>query len=175
MLLNTSFKRRLAATIGAAVGFILLYEARAFDARYLARLVEPARLSSPIEPGSRVTFYATAYCKGTTTASGIRARTGIAAADPAVLPNGSVVEIGSLEAKYNGVYTVMDNGPAVRGRELDLYMWSCHEALRFGRRRVSVRVLRVGWNPNNTVLRPGTSAPPPLESRPLPRIETIPQ
>jgi hypothetical protein len=41
----------------------------------------------------------------------------------------------------------MDTGPAVQGRTLDLYMWSCHEALRFGRRPVELRVLRLGWNP----------------------------
>jgi hypothetical protein len=35
----------------------------------------------------------------------------------------------------------------VQGRILDLYMWSCHEALRFGRREVRVTVLRLGWDP----------------------------
>jgi hypothetical protein len=35
----------------------------------------------------------------------------------------------------------------VQGRVLDLYMWSCHEALRFGRRGVDVTVLRLGWDP----------------------------
>jgi len=41
----------------------------------------------------------------------------------------------------------MDTGPKVQGRLLDLYMWSCHEALRFGRRQVQVTVLRLGWDP----------------------------
>jgi hypothetical protein len=41
----------------------------------------------------------------------------------------------------------MDTGPKVQGRILDLYMWSCHEALRFGRREVAVTVLRLGWDP----------------------------
>jgi hypothetical protein len=36
----------------------------------------------------------------------------------------------------------------VQGRILDLYMWSCHEALAFGRKPVEVTVLRLGWNPN---------------------------
>jgi hypothetical protein len=45
------------------------------------------------------------------------------------------------------VYTVMDTGPAVKGRLLDLYVWSCHEALAFGRRPVQVTVLRLGWDP----------------------------
>src|SRR5688572_13614542 len=42
----------------------------------------------------------------------------------------------------------MDTGPKVQGRLLDIYMWSCHEALAFGRKPVQVTVLRLGWNPN---------------------------
>jgi hypothetical protein len=41
----------------------------------------------------------------------------------------------------------MDTGPAVQGRHLDIYMWSCNEALALGRKDVSVNVLRLGWNP----------------------------
>jgi len=48
------------------------------------------------------------------------------------------------------VYTVMDTGPSVQGRLLDLYMWSCHEALKFGRKDVQVTVLRLGWDPRAT-------------------------
>jgi len=45
---------------------------------------------------------------------------------------------------------VMDTGPKVQGRLLDLYMWSCHEALKFGRKDVQVTVLRLGWDPRAT-------------------------
>ena len=41
----------------------------------------------------------------------------------------------------------MDTGPKVQGRHLDLYIWSCNEALTFGRRRIEVTVLRLGWDP----------------------------
>jgi hypothetical protein len=34
---------------------------------------------------------------------------------------------------------------------LDLYMWSCHEALRFGRQAIQVEVLRLGWHPKNSL------------------------
>jgi 3D (Asp-Asp-Asp) domain-containing protein len=104
---------------------------------------------SPL-PGARLPFSATAYCKGTTTASGVGVRTGIAAADPSLLPVGSVLNLGAGDQRYNGVYTVMDTGPKVQGRLLDLYMWSCHEALRFGRKDVQVTVLRLGWDPRAT-------------------------
>jgi 3D (Asp-Asp-Asp) domain-containing protein len=99
------------------------------------------------EPGVKLTFTATAYCKGTTTASGVAVRRGIAAADPGVLPAGSVVSLSTGIGDFDGVYTVMDTGPLVKGRRLDLYVWSCHEALAFGRKSVQVEVLRLGWDP----------------------------
>ena len=77
-------------------------------------------------------------------------QTGVAAADPELLPVGSVVEIDSLPPKYNGIYTMLDTGPAVQGRHVDLYMWSCNEALAFGRRPMHLTVLRLGWNPRAT-------------------------
>ncbi len=77
-------------------------------------------------------------------------RSGVAAADPALLPVGTVVRVSSRNVRYDGVWTVMDTGPAVQGRLIDLYMWSCHEALAFGRRPIRVTVLRLGWNPKNS-------------------------
>jgi 3D (Asp-Asp-Asp) domain-containing protein len=93
-------------------------------------------------------FVATAYCKGQTTASGVAVRAGIAAADPKVLPLGSIIRLGgeAVDAKYHGVYSVLDTGPLIKGRRLDLYIWSCYEALDFGRRGVEVTVLRHGWD-----------------------------
>ena len=44
----------------------------------------------------------------------------------------------------------MDTGPEVKGREIDLYMWSCHEALAFGRTDVRVTILRLGWDPQQS-------------------------
>ena len=84
------------------------------------------------------------------TAAGAAPRNGIAAADPDLLPLGSVVEIDGLPGSYNGIYTVMDTGPAVQGRHVDLYMWSCNEALQFGRRPIHLTVLRLGWSPRQT-------------------------
>jgi 3D (Asp-Asp-Asp) domain-containing protein len=124
---------------------VLAYEATTFDLLPwgASGIINP---SAPV-PGSRLEFSATAYCKGKTTASGLEVRTGIAAADDSILPVGSVVNVATDNARYNGVYTIMDTGPRVQGRLLDLYMWSCHEALAFGRKRIQVTVLRLGWNP----------------------------
>jgi len=133
------------ALVVAVLGFVLLHETRILDSQRVAELLLGDDTTP--EPGARLQFSATAYCKGTTTASGVRVRTGIAAADPALLPIGSVVEVSTGDSKYDGVYTVMDTGPEVKGRDLDVYIWSCHEALRFGRKSVRVSVLRLGWDP----------------------------
>ena len=106
------------------------------------------RSSGIPKPGARSTFTATAYCKGTTTASGVNVRHGIAAADPQVLPVGSVIRVEKLADRYNGIYTVMDTGPKVQGRHVDIYLWSCNEALATG--PTACRLLpslRLGWNP----------------------------
>ncbi len=97
--------------------------------------------------GSKLQFVATAYCTGTKTASGVNVRTGIAAADPALLPVGSVITVTVPDAQYNGVYTIMDTGPEIQGRDLDLYFRSCEDAITFGRKNAIVTVVRLGWNP----------------------------
>ena len=145
-MLANSLWRKLAVTVLVAGGFVWLYEVTILDSRFSARQIVAADPAPPA-PGSRLLFSATAYCKGTTTASGVNVRSGIAAADPDLLPVGSVVQVDAPGGRYDGVYTVMDTGPKVQGRHVDLYMWSCHEALRFGRAAVRIAVLRLGWNP----------------------------
>lgn len=150
MLISRSFKRKVVATCGAALGFSLLYEATVFDSHMAAEQADVRQSTARPAPGVSLRFSATAYCKGQTTAAGTGVRAGIAAADPTLLPVGSVIQVASLGPRYDGIYTVMDTGPAVQGRELDLYMWSCHEALDFGRKTARVTVLRLGWNPRAT-------------------------
>ena len=150
MFIYRSFWRKVVATVGAAVGFVFVYEATVRDSRYAARQAVMVDSSAPPQPGSRLTFTATAYCKGETTASGVGVRTGIAAADPMLLPVGTVVRIDTPDSRYDGIWTIMDTGPAVQGRLIDLYLWSCHDALRFGRRSITLTVLRLGWNPQNS-------------------------
>jgi 3D (Asp-Asp-Asp) domain-containing protein len=145
MFLSRSTGRKIVATATAALTFALLYEVTTLDSRYAARQAELR--DGPPAPGARLRFTATAYCKGTTTASGVNVRTGIAAADPELLPVGSVIQVDRLGERYNGIYTIMDTGPKVQGRHIDIYMWSCYEALELGRRGIQVTVLRLGWNP----------------------------
>jgi 3D (Asp-Asp-Asp) domain-containing protein len=148
MLLSRSLGRKIVATGTAAVAFAFLYEVTILDSRYAARQAELWDSDASPAPGARLRFTATAYCRGTTTASGVNVRNGIAAADPDLLPVGSVVQVDRLGDRYNGIYTVMDTGPAVQGRHIDIYMWNCDEArYEFGRRSAGLTVLRLGWNP----------------------------
>jgi 3D (Asp-Asp-Asp) domain-containing protein len=181
MIIARSLWRKAIVTVVAAGGFASLYETTTLDSKYAARLATPQEIAAPPAPGTRLRFGATAYCKGMTTTSGVPVQTGVVASDPEVLPVGSVVELDGLPAHYNayiGIYTVMDTGPAVHGRQVDIYMWSCNEAMAFGRRSVRLTVLRLGWNPRATT--PGLldrfftrPEPGPLPSRPLP--QALPQ
>lgn len=84
-------------------------------------------------------FRATAYCLKGRTASGGGVRRGIVAADPRVLPLGTRIYISA--GAYSGNYTVTDTGGVIKGRILDLWVPNCSEAIRFGRKNISVSVL----------------------------------
>jgi 3D (Asp-Asp-Asp) domain-containing protein len=142
MLLSRSFRRKILATLLGSAAFLLVYQATVIDSRSVPGAGRPG-----VTAGARLDFVATAYCKGQTTAAGVAVKRGMVAADPKTLPLGSVVRLDEAPDGYEGIYTVLDTGPAVQGRHLDLYMWSCHEALAFGRRSVKLTVLRLGWDP----------------------------
>jgi 3D (Asp-Asp-Asp) domain-containing protein len=144
MLVSRSLRRKTLAVVLTAGTISLLYQATVIDSR-TAGSPAVAQKATP----QQVEFVATAYCKGETTASGVKVRPGMAAADPKVLPLGSIVQIDGVPDAHRGIYTVLDTGPKVKGRHLDLYIWSCYEALDFGRRPVKVTVLRQGWKPND--------------------------
>ena len=150
MIISGSLWRKALVTCVAIVAIVSTYEVTILDSKYAARQAVLRETTALPTPGSRLAFSATAYCKGDTTASGSGVHAGIAAADADLLPVGSVVDIDSLPGHYNGIYTVLDTGPSVQGRQVDLYMWSCNEALEFGRQPIHLTVLRLGWNPRAT-------------------------
>ena len=107
------------------------------------RAVEPAPApagataakSAVVNKGS---FIATAYCLRGRTASGHGVRRGIIAADPRVLRLGSRVNLGA--GAYSGQYVVSDTGGRIKGKKIDIWVPSCAEARRFGRRTVMIGV-----------------------------------
>lgn len=151
MRIAESYLRKALVTMLVALVFVFLYQTATRDSRSEATATSVMETTVLPQAGARLQFQATAYCKGETTASGVGVRTGIAAADPAILPVGSVVRIETPNPRYSGVWTIMDTGPAVKGRIVDLYLWSCTEALQFGRRSVRLTVLRLGWSPENSI------------------------
>jgi len=181
MIIARSLWRKVFVTVIAAGAFVSLLEVTIFDAQNMPWLrpgVANDMTSAP-SPGARLTFTATAYCKGLVTNAGVAAQSGVAASDPTILPLGSVVEIDAPGTKYDGIYSILDTGPEIKGREIDIYMWSCYEALDFGRVPVRMTVLRLGWNPQATgpgfmdrLFRRTAPLPPPdpLPSRPIPNI-----
>lgn len=87
-------------------------------------------------------FEATAYCDPGITKSGAPVAPGIVAADPSVLPLGSLIRLEDTD--YQGIYEVLDTGGLVKGPMIDIYMSDLEEALAFGRRKVRITVLRYG-------------------------------
>ena len=177
MRISHSVWRKLVVSFVVVFGIVLIYQATILDSKYAARQALLREDKADPALGTRLRFEATAYCKGDTTASGLPPRSGIAAADPSVLPPGSIIQVGKLGAQWDGVYTILDTGPVVKGRRLDLYTWSCYDALSFGRRTAQVFVLRLGWNPRASgpslldTLLPWRERPKP-RPKPAPRPQT---
>ena len=92
--------------------------------------------------GPPASFQATAYALRGITASGIYVRRGVIAADPRVIPIGSVVQI--ITPGYSGVYTVQDTGRLIKGKIVDVWLPSTREARFFGRRSIKLHVIRWG-------------------------------
>ncbi len=87
-------------------------------------------------------YVATAYSRKGRGASGMGVRAGTIAADPRVLPFGTRVRLDA--GTYSGEYVVTDSGSAIKGRKIDVWIPSFHEACRFGRRNVKLSVLSYG-------------------------------
>jgi 3D (Asp-Asp-Asp) domain-containing protein len=111
------------------------------DKKLVKKTVSEAKVVTAAKgaAANRGSFTATAYCLQGRTALGHGVRRGIIAADPRVLRLGSRVNLGA--GAYSGQYLVSDTGGAVRGRRIDIWVPSCAEARRFGRRTVTIGVL----------------------------------
>jgi 3D (Asp-Asp-Asp) domain-containing protein len=97
--------------------------------------------AKPTRRAATMRMIATAYCDRGETKSGVRAREGVVAADPRRLPIGTRVRIVS-PPRVRGLYSVMDTGSKIKGRDLDIFMASCGRARRFGKRAVEVEIAR---------------------------------
>jgi len=95
-------------------------------------------------PTGWMRFEATAYSTEGETASGKVTREGrTVAADPAMIPLGSRIEVREAGA-YSGTYTVQDTGRRLAGRHIDFFIADRAEAKQFGKKPVRVRILQRG-------------------------------
>lgn len=97
-------------------------------------------------------FQATAYCVTGITKSGIHVAPGHVAADPKVIPLGSMIYVDS--PLMGGIYQVLDTGELVKGQIIDIFIPSYERCLEFGRRMVKVKVLRYGFLGDSAQLSP---------------------
>lgn len=92
-----------------------------------------------------MTFIATAYswgcgAEGFTYTERIPHHERTIAVDPKVIPLYSLVVIEGFE----GYRAAEDIGSAIKGNRIDIFMASCEDAIKFGRREVKVRLLYRG-------------------------------
>ena len=77
------------------------------------------------------------------TASGTRARPGVVAVDPKVIPLGTKLYIESTDGtKDYGYATAEDKGGAIKGNKIDLFFETAQQVKSFGRRNVKVYILK---------------------------------
>jgi 3D (Asp-Asp-Asp) domain-containing protein len=88
----------------------------------------------PLRYGDPVPVELTAYCLSGTTRRGRYVRAGIVAADPKYFPLSRYIEV-YVGSRYYGRFLVDDTGSLIRGARLDVWMPTCNDARRFGRRK----------------------------------------
>jgi len=105
--------------------------------------VSPAKLNPALEwSNPTFDFLATAYCVPGITASGEVVAPGMVAADPRVLPFGSIIQVEAEGSR--DVYRVTDTGPLIKGKRIDVYIPAWTRAIEYGRKPVKVTVLQYG-------------------------------
>src|SRR5438132_6889516 len=128
------------ATIAIAVLFAALAASTACD-HDRANAAVVAKAGQPLHRvGQLLRMTATAYCRGGRTSSGAMTRDGVVAADPRMIPAGSILRIETRDRRRSGVFRALDTGGGIKGRRLDIFTSSSTAARRFGRRQVLVQV-----------------------------------
>ncbi len=133
---------RVAAII---IGFIFTLHLTHRECAKMAEkpMREKAVRSSASSAPASENFHATAYCVTGIAKSGTMIAPGHVAADPRVIPLGSMIYVDS--PLMGGIYQVLDTGELVKGKIIDIFIPSYERCKEFGRRIVKVKVLRYGF------------------------------
>ena len=124
-------RARLAETLKASE------EAALFSAQIMQNVLET------LEAEAMEVFQATAYSITGITKSGVPVAPGHVAADPRIIPLGSMIYVES--PLMSGVYQVTDTGRLIKGKIIDIFIPSYRKSIEFGRRDVKIKVLRYGY------------------------------
>lgn len=111
--------------------------------KVLAETIALSDAPTKVEIRGRENFQATAYCITGITKSGVPVAPGHVAADPRIIPLGSLIYVEG--ALMSGIYHVTDTGRLIKGMIIDIFIPSYKESIEFGRRKVKVKVLRYGY------------------------------
>lgn len=90
------------------------------------------------EYSKEMSVTATAYTGGGTTSTGTKARWGVIAVDPNVIPYGTRVYIPKLKQTF----VAQDTGSAIKGNKIDIYMDSKSQAINWGRKNITLYILK---------------------------------
>ena len=88
--------------------------------------------------GRKITVRAYAYTGGGRTATGTKARYGVIAVDPRVIPYGTKVYIKEL----GGTFRAEDCGGGIKGNKIDIYMNSSAACNRWGVRKITLQIVK---------------------------------
>ena len=86
----------------------------------------------------KMSVTATAYTGGGTTSTGTKARWGVIAVDPSVIPYGTRVYI----PQFKQTFVAQDTGSAIRGNKIDIYMDSKEQAIKWGVKNITLYIIK---------------------------------
>jgi 3D (Asp-Asp-Asp) domain-containing protein len=95
-------------------------------------------VSTESEYSKQISVTATAYTGGGTTSTGTKARWGVIAVDPSVIPYGTRVYIPKLKQTF----IAQDTGSAIKGNKIDIYMDSKSQAINWGSKNITLYILK---------------------------------
>ena len=81
---------------------------------------------------------ATAYCGDSITSTMIKPYWGVIAADPSVIPYGSIVYI----KEFNKYFVVEDCGGGIKGKRIDIFMNSEKDCRKWGVRKITIKIVQ---------------------------------
>ena len=139
----TRKNRRLFRVAATVIGFVgMIHLAQIECAKSMERIEIPGSVNR-FAPKAPEQFQATAYCVTGITKSGVVVAPGHVAADPKVIPLGSMIYVDS--PLMGGIYQVLDTGRLIKGKIIDIYIPNYERCMEFGRRMVKIKVLRYGF------------------------------